>query len=123
MQTTGIVIVALAGLGISIVDLLYLLTPQSMAANFGLPSIPGEDSNAWLRVKGIRDFATGVVAGVLIIAASSTVLGWAVLAFTIIPIGDALIVLRSGGRRAAVIGIHGLTAALMLLASGLLLIG
>jgi hypothetical protein len=49
-------------------------------------------------------------------------LGWFMLAATGIPVGDALIVLRDNGPRAAVYGVHGSTAAVMLVISVLLLV-
>jgi hypothetical protein len=45
------------------------------------------------------------------------------LAATAIPVGDALIVRRSGGPKSAVYGVHGGTAAVMLVISVLLLVG
>lgn len=44
------------------------------------------------------------------------VLGWFELAASTIPIGDAVIVLRSNGPKVTVYGVHG-TAAVMLLAT------
>ncbi|MFC9951574.1 DUF4267 domain-containing protein [Streptomyces prasinus] len=44
-------------------------------------------------------------------------------AATVIPVGDALIVLRSDGPKAAAYGMHGATAAVMLVIGTLLLIG
>jgi hypothetical protein len=43
------------------------------------------------------------------------------LAASIVPIGDAAIVLHHGGSRAAAFAIHGSTALVMLIISGLLL--
>ncbi len=48
-------------------------------------------------------------------------LGWVILAEAFIPFGDMLIILRHKGKKAAAYGIHGLTSALMLVASALLL--
>jgi hypothetical protein len=45
------------------------------------------------------------------------------LVATIIPISDAAIVLHHGGSRAVAFGVHGSTAAAMLIISGLLLFG
>jgi hypothetical protein len=45
------------------------------------------------------------------------------LAATIIPIADAVIVLHQGGSRAVALGVHGGTAAATLIISGLLLFG
>ncbi|OAV52982.1 hypothetical protein A6F49_00840 [Enteractinococcus helveticum] len=60
-MTAGYVIAAKAGLGILIVGILYLDIPRQMARNFGFNEVPGANSIPWLRLKGIRDFATGAV--------------------------------------------------------------
>jgi hypothetical protein len=49
-------------------------------------------------------------------------LGWMILAATIIPLGDAAIVLASGGPKSIAFGVHGVTAVVMLITSALLLI-
>ena len=53
---------------------------------------------------------------------SAQLLGWFMLAATIIPLADAAIVLRHGGTRTAAFGIHGVTAGVMLIISGVLLL-
>jgi hypothetical protein len=53
---------------------------------------------------------------------SARVLGWFMLAATLIPVADAVIVLREGGSRIVAFGVHGGTAVAMLIISGLLLI-
>jgi hypothetical protein len=45
-----------------------------------------------------------------------------ILAASIIPLGDAAIVLRNGGSRAIAWGVHGATAVVMLITSALLLV-
>jgi hypothetical protein len=50
-------------------------------------------------------------------------LGWFMLAATLIPVGDALIVMRSKGPKVAVYGIHGATALIMAIIVVLLLAG
>ena len=50
-------------------------------------------------------------------------LGWLMLAAAGIPLGDAAIVWRSNGPKVAVFAIHGVTAAVMLVTSALLLLG
>lgn len=121
METTGLIIAAVAGVAIFIIGLCYMTVPRAMATNFGLNVLPESGATPWLRVKGIRDTVTGVVAGVLLLTATPTVLGWCVLAFTLIPIGDAAIVLGANGNRSAAWGIHGTTAVLMILGAVLLL--
>ena len=122
METFGVVMAATAGAAIFVVGCLYLLVPRVMAASFGLTSLPEEPAIPWLRVKGVRDLVAGVVAAVLLFTADPLVLAWCVLAFTLIPIGDAVLVLSSKGRKVAAWGIHGSTAALMLI-SVLLILG
>jgi hypothetical protein len=48
------------------------------------------------------------------------VLGWFELAASTIPIGDAIIVLRSNGPKATVYGVHGATAVVSLATAALL---
>jgi hypothetical protein len=45
------------------------------------------------------------------------------LVVTIIQLTDAVIVLKHGGTKATAFGIHGATAAIILITSGLLLLG
>jgi len=47
-------------------------------------------------------------------------LWWLLLVLSLIPLGDALVVLTNGGRKSAAFGIHGATAAAMIIAALLL---
>lgn len=123
MTTAGLIIAGLAGLGILVIGLGYLARPRAMAGTFGLPTLPQTEATAWLRLKGIRDATCGVVAAVLLLTAPAGVIGWAVLAFAIIPVGDAVTILRARGAAGAAWGIHVPTAALMLVGAALLLAG
>lgn len=116
-------IAVVGALGILTIGLLYLVMPRAMATSFGLPSIPAAEATAWLRLKGIRDLTTGIVAGLLIAIASPVVVGAVVLAFAIVPTGDALTVLRAKGSVGAALGIHGATAAVMVCGGLLLVLG
>jgi hypothetical protein len=40
-----------------------------------------------------------------------------ILVLSLIPLGDALVVLTNGGRKSAAFGIHGVTAAAMIIAA------
>jgi hypothetical protein len=55
-------------------------------------------------------------------AGATHLLGWVIMAATIIPLADATIVLGNGGSESIAWGVHGLTAAVMLMTSALLLI-
>ena len=77
---------------------------------------------AYLSVKGVRDIASGLIVFSLMAAGATHPLGWMILAATIIPIGDAIIVLGHGGTKSIAFGVHGVTAVVMLITSALLLI-
>lgn len=123
MIVAGLAITALAGLAIAIIGALYLCIPRTIAASFGLTGIPNLANTSWLRVKGIRDATCGIVAAALLLTASADVTGWALLAFALIPLGDATTVLTTGGRASAAWGVHVPTALLMVAGAALLLLG
>jgi len=79
--------------------------------------------DAYLSVKAIRDIGAGIFTAILILNRSGQLLGFFLLASTIIPLTDAVIVLKHGGTRATAFGIHGTTAGIILMTSGLLLLG
>ncbi|MEV4630098.1 DUF4267 domain-containing protein [Micromonospora sp. NPDC049523] len=118
------VLAGLIGAGIIFVGARALWAPQA-AAGFGIPGTRTEDPNfrSWLSVKAVRDIASGLFIFILLAGATPHLLGWFMLAATGIPLGDALIVLRSKGPRAAVYGVHGATAVVMLAISVILLVG
>jgi Domain of unknown function (DUF4267) len=66
--------------------------------------------------------AFGLFAAILIAHGSAHVIGWFMLAATLIPIADGVIVLHQGSSRTVAFGVHGGTAVAMLIISGLLLI-
>ena len=105
----------------------FVLAPRVAAAGYGVPVEPPAartpaGAYPWLYVKGVRDIASGLFLFILLINQSPHLLGAFMAAASIIPIGDAVIVLRGGGSRAAAFGIHGVTAAVMLAASAPLLL-
>jgi hypothetical protein len=94
------------------------------AAGFGIPDTPVEDRTfqAWLAVKAVRDIASGLFIFILLAGTTPHLLGWFMLAAAGIPVGDALIVLRSNGPKAVAYGVHAATATVMLAISVLLLV-
>lgn len=123
MIVAGLAITALSGLAIAVIGLMYLLAPRTTATSFGLTDIPDTSSTPWLRIKGVRDATCGVVAGVLLLTAPLSAIGWAVLAFALIPLGDAATVLASRGSRVAAWCIHAPTALLMIVGAVFLILG
>jgi hypothetical protein len=89
------------------------------ATAFGLPQVPEREARGWWQVKGVRDIVSGVLVIVAIITARAD-LWWLILVLSLIPFGDALVVLTNEGRKSAAFGIHGATAAAMIIAALLL---
>jgi hypothetical protein len=100
----------------------YLVSPERITGSFGLkPPASDADTRAWLRPKGIRDVASGLVVLTMMLTADRRTVGIALIVFAIVPFGDMSIVLGSGGSRSKALSIHGATCAVMLVV-GLLLI-
>jgi|SRR5580692_3845584 Domain of unknown function (DUF4267) len=111
----------LVSVGIFVIGCFYVASPQRILGGFGLkPPAPDPDTRAWLRLKGIRDVASGLVLLTMMLTADSRLVGIALLAFAIIPLGDMSIILGSGGSKSRALSVHGVTCAVML-AAGLLL--
>ena len=123
LTNVAYVLAGLSGAGIIVIGARALWAPQA-AAGFGIPGTPTDDRafQAWLSVKAVRDIASGLFVFVLLAGATPHLLGWFMLAATGIPLGDALIVLRSNGPKATAYGVHGATAVVMLAISLLLLV-
>jgi hypothetical protein len=113
---------ALIAAGIIVIGCFYLVSPKRMSGSFGLkPPASDADTRAWLRLKGIRDVASGLVVLAMMLTADSRLVGIALLVEAVIPFGDMSIILGSGGRKATAFSVHGVTCAVMLVV-GLLLI-
>ncbi|HEU5428149.1 MAG TPA: DUF4267 domain-containing protein [Actinocrinis sp.] len=95
----------------------FLLAPRPATLAFG---VAADNIRALTEIKGVRDITSGVVPLVVWAAAGRATLGWALIAAALTPTADAVIVLTNGGKLATALGIHGLTAAL-LVAAGLVL--
>jgi Domain of unknown function (DUF4267) len=112
----------LVSVGITVIGSFYVASPQRILAGFGLRApAPDADTRAWLRLKGIRDVASGLAVLTLMMAADSRTVGIVLLVFALIPFGDMSNIVLSGGRKTTAFSVHGVTCAVMLFA-GLLLI-
>jgi hypothetical protein len=124
-MTTTTIGYSLAGLiatAIVFIGARFILAPRVAAAGYGVqPDLSQPSVRAYLRVKGIRDIASGMFVFILMAAGSAHLLAWIILAATIIPLADAAIVLSSGGSKAVAWGVHGLTAVVMIGTAALLL--
>jgi len=117
LSIAGLVSVAILAIGCC-----YVIAPQRILGRFGLkPPAPDPDTLAWLRLKGIRDIASGLAVLALMLISDSRTIGIVLLVLATIPLGDMCNVLAFGGRKATAFSVHGATCAVMLFA-GLLLI-
>lgn len=117
-----LVLAALIAAAVIVIGCFYLVSPERISKSFGLkpPSLDA-DTLAWLRLKGVRDVASGLVVLTMMLAADRRPVGIVLLAFAIIPLGDMSIVLGSGGSKSHAWSIHGVTCVAMLFV-GLLLV-
>jgi hypothetical protein len=119
MQTVGLVISWAVAIGIIGIGIGYAAKSEMNATGFGLPQLPEREARGWWQVKGVRDIVSGILVIVAIIAARADL--WRlILVLSLIPLGDALVVLTNDGRKSAAFGIHGATAAAMIIAALLL---
>ena len=117
-----LILAALLAVGIMVIGCFYLVSPDRILGTFGLkPPASDADTRAWLRPKGIRDIAAGLIVLTMMLTADTHLVGIALLVEAIIPLGDMSIVLGSGGSKSRAFSIHGVTCAVMLIV-GLLLI-
>jgi hypothetical protein len=125
-MTVTIIGYTLAGLlaaGIIFIGARFIVAPCVAAAGYGvLPDLDQPSVGAYLSVKGVRDIPTGLFVIILIVAGTTHLVGWVILAATIIALADATVVLRNGGSKSIAWGVHGVTAAVMLITSTFLLI-
>jgi uncharacterized membrane protein len=121
-NATSLALAALMAVAIIVIGCFYLLSPERMTGSFGLkPPASDADTRAWLRLKGIRDIASGLVVLTMMLTTGTQPVGIALLVLAITPLGDMAIILGSGGSKSKALSIHGVTCAAMLVV-GLLLI-
>ena len=123
VTTIGYTLAGLIAAGIIVIGARFIVAPRAAAAGYGV--LPDQDQpsvGAYLSVKGVRDIAAGLFVVILMVAGATHLVGWVMLAATIIPLADAAIVLRNGGSKSIAWGVHGVTAAVMLITSAFLLI-
>ena len=121
-STIPFALAVLVSAAIIVIGCLYVASPKRILGGFGLkPPAPDADTRAWLRLKGIRDIASGLTVLTLMLATDGRTVGIVLLVLALIPFGDMSNVVLSGGRKVTAFSVHGVTCAMMLFA-GLLLI-
>lgn len=99
----------------------FLLDPHGAAAGFGIDPWPTGTAAGYLAVKGIRDIVAGLNLLALFALGQRRATGVLMAIAALIPIADMTIVLTHGGTVATALGVHGLTAVIVLLDAFLLL--
>jgi hypothetical protein len=102
----------------------YVASPKTATRSFGLP-LPEEGANIawWLRLKGVRDIASGLVVLAFMAWGGPRGLGSILFVDAIILIGDMLLFLAAKGSIKSALGIHGVTAVVMILTAIPLMMG
>jgi len=98
----------------------FLFQPGPAAAGYGVPADPAGDAGAYLTIKGLRDGTLGLVGLAVLVFAGVDAEAWFMLCVALVPLGDTLIVLRNGGKKAVAYGIHFATAVVVLISAVLL---
>ncbi|ORA18712.1 DUF4267 domain-containing protein [Mycobacterium asiaticum] len=123
MTITAYTLAGVIATAIVFIGARFIVAPRVAAAGYGvLPDLDQPGVRAYLSVKGVRDIASGLFVVILLVAGATQLLGWIILAATVIPVADTAIVLSHGGSKAVAWTVHGSTAAVMLVTSALLLI-
>jgi hypothetical protein len=121
-NTIPLILAAFMAVGIIVIGCFYLVSPEGISGTFGLkPPASDADTRAWLRLKGVRDVASGLVVLAMMLTVDPRSVGIALLVEAVMPFGDMSIILGSGGSKSRAFSIHGVTCAAMLVV-GLLLI-
>ena len=120
MHLAALVIALIACVAIIVLGARFLLTPRQATLDFG---VAADNISALTAIKGVRDIASGVVLVVVWVAAGQATLGWALIAAALTPTADAVIVLTNHGKPSTALGIHGITAVLLVAAGFVLALG
>ena len=117
-----LILAALIAVGIIVIGCFYLVSPDRISGSFGLkPPASDADTRAWLRLKGVRDVASGLAVLTMMLTTDARTVGIVLLVFAIIPFGDMSNILVSGGRKVTAFSVHGVTCAVMLIVGVLLI--
>ena len=110
---------AVASVGIMGIGTRFLVDPRGAQVGFGIA--PG-NVRGLTAIKGVRDITLGIVLLTVWTVAGPKTLGWAMVAASVTPVGDAFIVASNGGTLATALSIHGVTAALLAAAGAVLVL-
>lgn len=98
------------------IGLRFLFAPHAAAAGYGVPAT----ETAFLTVKGLRDSGYGLLGLALLAFVGAKAAAWFMVVTALLPLGDTVVVLRNGGKKAVAYGVHFATAIVVLLSGALL---
>ncbi|GAB0116471.1 DUF4267 domain-containing protein [Acidisoma sp. 7E03] len=109
---------------IIVIGLQYVLRPRAATRSFGLP-LPeeGPRTDPWLRLKGVRDIASGLTVLGFLAWGHPQAVGLILLIEATIAVGDMLVILAARGSTRLALGMHGVTALVMVLDGLVLMMG
>ena len=124
MHKLAIGMALLLALAIIAIGTQYIVNPTAATRSFGLP-LPENGANTvwWLRLKGVRDIASGLLVLSFMAWDAPRAVGVILLVEAVVPLGDMLVILANRGSRKTAFGVHGITAVLMILAAMQLVTG
>jgi hypothetical protein len=99
----------------------FLFAGHTAAPTFGIDPWPTGVAAGYFAVKGIRDIALGLNLLALFALKQRRATGVLMAISALIPITDMITVFSHGGPAATALGVHGLTAVIMLIDAALLL--
>ena len=108
----GYALAGLTAVGIIFIGARFLLAPSTAAAGFGIAA--WRDGGSSPVCQGRPRHRLGTDRRHPARCQNATRPGWSELAASTIPIGDAIIALRSHGPKATAYGVHGATAGVLL---------
>jgi hypothetical protein len=121
MRRFTTVLTVLLGLFPISFGLRFLFDGYGAASGFGIDPWPTGNAAGYFAVKGIRDVVLGLVILALLALGQRRATGVVLAIASLIPIVDMVIVLTHGGSVATALGVHGLTAVVVLVNACLLL--
>lgn len=98
--------------------------PRTATGSFGLP-LPENGANIawWLRLKGVRDIASGLAVLAFMAWGTPRGIGIILLVEAIIPVGNMLLIRAAKGSTRSAFGMYARTAVLMVLTAIPMMIG
>jgi hypothetical protein len=106
----------LLALAIIMIGVSYIASPMTTVRSFGLPlPVDGPSIPSWLRLKGVRDVVAGLLVLAFMVWGNQREIGLILLVEALIPTGDMLVILAGKGSVKHAMGIHGLTAMVMVI--------